>query len=90
MDEVSLDPDGAAVKAFIEYAVTENLDSPTAYAFEESNGWPVEMSQLEADEVAQVVQETQPHLTIPHSEEHKERAIRAIRQAQRESNQRRE
>jgi hypothetical protein len=79
MNEVTLDPDGAMVKAFISRAVVEQIDSPVQYAF--NDGWPVHLSTLEAEELYQAVEQTEPLITMPQSHEHKDRALKNISEA---------
>jgi hypothetical protein len=70
MNEVTLDCDDHRIQAFIETAVDRHIDTPVEYAFE--NGWPIELSFLEAEEVVSAV-EKEPEFNEKHSD--KERTL---------------
>lgn len=71
MNEVRLDCDNAAIQVFIETAVDRHIDTPVAYAF--NDGWPIELSFLEADEVVRAV-EKEPEIKQKQASE-KEKAL---------------
>lgn len=80
MNEITLNPQGTAIKRFIKQAVEHNLnESPVRYAFEDE--WPVHLSRLEAREVLQAVRNHQPDLRNPHGDEHRDMAIREVKNA---------
>jgi len=77
MNEVTLDPDGAAVQLYIQRAVQQQLaDSPVRYAF--TDGWPVELSALEAQEVQEAIRSYQPMYLNMHADEHERLALREV------------
>lgn len=76
MNDITLEPDGHAVRRLIEQAIDEHCESPVQYAFE--NGWPVGMTRLEAFEVLEAVREYRPRISNIHGSEHKQRAVRHI------------
>jgi hypothetical protein len=77
MNEITLNPKSAAVKRFINRAVEIHLsDSPVRHAF--NHDWPVNLSELEAQEVLQAVRDCQPHFYNPHGGKHKELTIKEL------------
>jgi len=83
MEEVVLNPTSWGAQQLILRAVKRKINSPVKYAFED--GFPVELSLIESEEVFDAVESYQPMLSHPHSEEHKEIALDTIRQAQQQS-----
>lgn len=59
MNEVTLDCENQRIQNFIETSVDRHIDTPVAYAF--NDGWPIELSFLEADEVVRAV-EAEPEI----------------------------
>jgi hypothetical protein len=79
MNEVVVEPDGSAVKRFIERSVENFVDTPVAYEFESE--WPAELSVLEAEEVLDAVGEQPVRTFMPHDSEHKRIAIECLKEA---------
>jgi hypothetical protein len=80
MKELTINPDGPAVKRFIESAVDQELsDSPVRHAF--NKGWPVELSELEAQEVIDAIESCGPCYANMHGREHKRLALREVMKA---------
>jgi len=76
MNEVELDPT-PAVRRYIERAVGQNLqESPVRYPFQD--GWPVQLSELEAEEVLYAVQRPEPDIGNPHGKEHRKMAMKEV------------
>lgn len=65
MNEVTLDCENHRIQAFIETAVDRHIDTPVEYAF--GDGWPIELSFLEAEEVVRAV-EKEPEFNEKHSD----------------------
>jgi len=77
MNEVTLNPKGPAIQLFIQRAVAEQLsESPVRYAFDD--GWPVHLSELEAQEVLEAVRNYGPMFYNIHGKEHKEIAVKTV------------
>jgi hypothetical protein len=83
MNEIQLNPEGKAVRRAIERAAEEQLDSPVAYAF--NDGWPVELTELEAEELLEAIKKLEVKLFIPRQVEHKRIAIEEVAAALNES-----